>query len=193
MAGSDQKKRCAWAQHPDADYRAYHDTEWGVPVHDDAHWFELLTLEGAQAGLSWATVLRKRAGYRRVFAHYDLARIQAFDDRRVDELMQDAGIVRNRLKIQSVIRNAHAFTKVQHEFGTFDAYIWGFVDGQPRVNRFSTLADVPASTPLSKRLSKDLLQRGFKFVGPTICYALMQAGGLVNDHETGCFRHAELS
>ena len=171
----------------------YHDTEWGVPVHDDRLWFEFLTLEGAQAGLSWSTILKKRDNYRRAFADLDPARIARFNSRSVTRLMSDAGIVRNRLKIESTISNAKAFKAVQTEFDSFDAYIWRFVDGAPIVNRFQRLSDLPASTELSGRMSKDLKKRGFRFVGSTICYAFMQAAGLVNDHEIDCFRYRELT
>lgn len=171
----------------------YHDEEWGVPQHDDVKLFELITLEGAQAGLSWSTVLKKRENYRRAFADFDPRKIARFNKRSVARLLDDPGIIRNRLKVESTISNARAFLRVQEELGSFDAYLWGFVDGAPIVNRFRRLADVPASTAVSDRLSKDLKKRGFRFVGSTICYALMQAAGLVNDHEVGCFRYRELS
>ncbi len=172
---------------------AYHDREWGVPVHDDVALFEFLTLEGAQAGLSWSTILKKRDNYRRAFAGFDPEKVGRFNSRSVARLLNDSGIVRNRLKVESTISNARAFLSVQKEFGSFDAYIWGFVAGAPRVNEFRTLADIPASTEVSDRMSKDLKERGFRFVGSTICYALMQAAGLVNDNEVDCFRHAEIS
>ena len=175
----------------DALYLAYHDTEWGVPVHDEHRWFEFLVLEGAQAGLSWATILHKREYYRAAFAEFDPAKVSQFGARDVARLLGDAGIVRNRLKIQSAIVNARAFLAVQKEFGSFDQYIWPFVGGKTIRNRWRTPAQVPARTPVSDALSKDLKKRGFKFVGSTICYALMQATGLVDDHLTSCFRHGK--
>ncbi len=171
----------------------YHDRDWGVPVHDDVVLFEFLTLEGAQAGLSWSTILNKRNNYRRAFGGFVPEKVARFNTRSVARLMADAGIVRNRLKIESTISNARAFLKVQEEFGSFDAYIWAFVGGAPKVNAFERLADLPASTTISDRMSKDLKKRGFRFVGSTICYAFMQATGLVNDHEVGCFRYRELT
>jgi DNA-3-methyladenine glycosylase I len=171
----------------------YHDREWGVPVHDDVQLFELLTLEGAQAGLSWATILKKRDNYRRAFAAFVPASVARFNARSVNRLLDDPGIVRNRLKVESTISNARAFLRVQDEFGSFAAYIWGFVDGSPKVNRFQRLADLPSSTAVSDRMAKDLKARGFRFVGSTICYAFMQAAGLVNDHEVRCFRHRQLT
>jgi DNA-3-methyladenine glycosylase I len=179
--------RCAWAK-DDLSIR-YHDEEWGVPVHDDRRWFEFLVLEGAQAGLSWDTILRKRENYRRLFAEYDPAVVARFDDARIEKLLSDPGIVRNRLKVNSVIRNAQAFLTIQKEIGSFDAYIWPFVGGQPLRNKWRALDQVPARTEISDSLSKDLKRRGFTFVGSTICYALMQATGLVNDHLVGCFRY----
>lgn len=183
--------RCGWAESSDA-YRAYHDDEWGVPVHDDRRFFEFLLLEGAQAGLAWSTILAKRAGYRRAFAAFDPARVARFTDRDVTRLLADAGIVRNRAKIASAIGNARAFLALQKEFGNFAAYVWRFVDGAPRQNAWRTLRDVPALTPQAEALSKDLRRRGFRFVGPTIVYAFMQATGLVNDHLTSCHRWAAL-
>ncbi|MCK6375271.1 MAG: DNA-3-methyladenine glycosylase I [Zoogloea sp.] len=180
--------RCAWCG-ADPLYQAYHDTEWGVPLHDDRALFELLTLEGAQAGLSWLTVLKKREGYREAFAGFDPAVVARFTDADQARLMQNPGIVRNRLKISSTIDNARAFLAIQAEFGSFDAWLWRFVDGQPIINSPATLADVPARTALSDTLSKALKKRGFRFVGSTICYAFMQAAGLVNDHTTDCFCH----
>jgi DNA-3-methyladenine glycosylase I len=180
-------RRCAWARTPLS--IAYHDDEWGVPVHDDRALFEFLTLEGAQAGLSWETILRKRAAYRAAFSSFDPVRVARFTPARIERLMQDPGIVRNRLKIESTVRNAKAFLAVQKEFGSFDAYVWRFVSGAPRVNAWRTLQQVPARTPGSDALSRDLLRRGFKFVGSTICYAFMQAVGLVNDHTVDCFRY----
>jgi DNA-3-methyladenine glycosylase I len=167
----------------------YHDIEWGIPVHDDRRWFEFLTLEGAQAGLSWNTILNKRENYRAAFADFDPLKVARFTARHIASLMNNVGIVRNRLKIESTISNARAFIAVQHEFDSFDNYIWRFVDGIPRENRWRSARDVPASTPLSDEISKDLKQLGFRFVGTTICYAFMQATGMVNDHLTSCFRH----
>lgn len=184
--------RCAWAG-DDPLYVAYHDEEWGAPVHDERRLFEFLILEGAQAGLSWITILRKRPAYRAAFAGFDPAAVAAFDESRVAALLQDPGIVRNRLKIRAAVANAQAFLRVQAEFGSFDAYLWRFVGGRPIVNHWATLAGVPAQTPESVALSKDLLRRGFRFVGPTICYAFMQAVGMVNDHTVNCFRHGELA
>ena len=179
--------RCPWPKTP-LDI-AYHDTEWGVPLHDDRALFELLILEGAQAGLSWTTILAKRENYRRAFDHFDVEKIARYKPPKVASLLADAGIVRNRLKIAATIQNAHAFLAIQREFGTFDRYLWAFVGGKPMVNRRRAMADVPARTPESDALSKDLLARNFKFVGSTICYAFMQASGMVNDHRVGCFRH----
>jgi DNA-3-methyladenine glycosylase I len=172
---------------------AYHDEEWGVPVHDDQRLFEFLVLEGAQAGLSWATILRKREAYRRAFAGFDPAAVARFGRKELEGLLGDAGIVRNRLKISSAVINAQSFLGVQEEFGSFDAYIWDFVGGDPVVNRHKKMEDMPASSPKSAAMSRDLRARGFRFVGPTICYAFMQAVGLVNDHLVGCFRHAQIS
>jgi DNA-3-methyladenine glycosylase I len=174
-------------------YIEYHDTEWGVPVHDDRKLFEFLVLEGMQAGLSWLTVLRKRENFRRAFAGFDAARIAKFDARKVKQLMADPGIIRNRLKILATIGNARAFLAVRKEFGSFDKYIWQFVGGKPMINRRGAIGQVPASTAESDAMSKDLKERGFKFVGSTICYAHMQATGMVNDHLTSCFRHRELT
>lgn len=184
-------KRCAWVT-DDADYIAYHDTEWGVPEHDDHRLFEFLVLEGAQAGLSWLTILKKRPHYRRAFEGFDPARVALFDDARLEALLQDKGLVRNRLKLRSAVDNARAFLAVQEAYGTFDRYLWGFVDGRPQQNRRRSVAELPASTPVSEAMSRDLRQRGFRFVGPVICYALMQAVGMVNDHTTDCFRHAAI-
>lgn len=185
-------RRCGWVRDGQAADMDYHDREWGVPVHDERHWFEFLLLEGAQAGLSWSTILRKREHYRAVYAGFDPQVVARFDDRRQAELLQDAGIVRNRLKVAAAVVNAQRFLAVQEEFGSFDAYVWRFVDGRPLQPRRRALAEIPARTPESDALSRDLRRRGFKFVGSTICYALMQATGLVNDHEVGCFRHAEV-
>jgi DNA-3-methyladenine glycosylase I len=183
--------RCAWAG-DDPLYVAYHDLEWGVPVHDDRLLFEFLVLEGAQAGLSWITILRKRENYRRAFEGFDPRRVARYGPAEVATLLADAGIVRNRLKIESAIANARALLDVAGEFGSFDAYLWRFVDGAPIRNAWGSLAELPAATGESRAMSKDLLRRGFRFVGPTICYALMQAVGMVNDHTVDCFRHAEL-
>lgn len=182
-----EKKRCHWARGIDPDYLRYHDEEWGRPVHDDRHLFEMLTLEGAQAGLSWSTILHKRAAYKRAFARFDPKKVARFDARKRKALMADAGIVRNRLKIDSTVTNAQAFLEVQREFGTFDKYLWAFVEGRPIVNRPRGMGDVPARTELSDRISKDLKRRGFRFVGSTIVYALLQAVGVVNDHSRECF------
>jgi len=170
----------------------YHDEEWGRALHDDRAFFELLTLEGAQAGLSWTTVLNKRENYRRAFHEFDFEKVACYGQTDVDRLLADAGIIRNRLKIESAIGNANAFIRVRHEFGTFDTYIWGFVGGSPRKNAFTDLKQLPATTPESDAMSKDLKKRGFRFVGSTICYAFMQATGMVNDHEVGCFRYSEV-
>ncbi len=191
MATPDARVRCSWCG-TDPDYVRYHDEEWGVPVHDDRTHFEFLVLEGAQAGLAWSTILRKRAGYRRAFAGFDPARVARYGEREQAQLLADAGIVRNRQKIASAIANARAFLAVQDAFGSFDAYVWRFVDGAPLQPRRRSIAEVPATTPESDALSKDLKQRGFGFVGSTIVYAHMQATGLVNDHVVDCFRHREL-
>jgi DNA-3-methyladenine glycosylase I len=183
--------RCAWAGQ-DPLYVAYHDDEWGVPVHDDRTLFEFLILEGAQAGLSWSTILRKRENYRRAFDNFDAAEIAHYDAKRVKRLLADPGIVRNRKKIEAAIQNARAFLAVQREFGSFDAYIWQFVGGHPRRNAWKTLEQIPARTSQSEAMSKDLIKRGFRFVGPTICYAFMQAVGMVNDHIVSCFRYREI-
>lgn len=180
--------RCPWPK-TELDI-AYHDEEWGVPLHDDRALFELLILEGAQAGLSWSTILKKRANYRRAFDRFDARKIARYDDRKVAALLADPGIVRNRLKIAATITNARAFLAVQKEFGSFDRYLWGFVGGKPIINHRRAMQDVPARTPESDALSKDLLKRGFKFVGTTIIYAFMQASGMVNDHLVTCPRHA---
>ncbi len=187
-----QIARCDWSL---ADTRMidYHDTEWGVPVHDDRHLFEILILDGAQAGLSWATILKKRENYRQAFDHWDVEKIAAYTEADSARLLADAGIVRNRLKVASTITNAQAYLAVQKEFGSFDTYLWQFVDGTPIVGGWQTMADIPASTPESDRLSRDMKQRGFKFVGTTIVYAIMQTMGMANDHITGCFRYRELT
>lgn len=184
-------KRCDWVG-ADPLYLAYHDQEWGVPLHDDRRLFEMLILEGAQAGLSWITILRKRETYRQAFDNFEAAKIAGYDERKIEALLANPGIVRNRRKVEAAILNARACLAVQQEFGSFDAYIWQFVGGQPRQNTWRTLAEIPAQTPQSEAMSKDLLKRGFKFVGPTICYAFMQATGLVNDHLVDCFRYKEM-
>jgi DNA-3-methyladenine glycosylase I len=183
--------RCAWANAP-LDV-IYHDTEWGVPQHDDRMLFEMLILEGAQAGLSWSTILKKRESYRAAFDNFDARKVARYDDRKVAALLADPGIVRNRLKVAAAIRNAEAFLAVQKEFGSFDRYIWQFVGGEPRQNARKLRAHLPAKTAESDAMSKDLLRRGFKFVGSTICYAFMQAVGMVNDHTVDCFRYAPLA
>jgi DNA-3-methyladenine glycosylase I len=183
--------RCAWAG--DELSIRYHDTEWGVPTHDDRKLFEFLLLEGAQAGLSWDTILKKRENYRAAFDSFDPNKIARYGRKKLNALMDNPGIVRNRLKIASAVKNARAFLRVQREFGSFDAYIWQFVGGTPVRNRWRSLRQVPARTTQSDAMSKDLKQRGFSFVGSTICYAFMQAMGLVNDHVTGCFRHSEVA
>lgn len=185
------KTRCAWPGN-DALYQRYHDLEWGVPLHDDQKLFEFLILEGAQAGLSWITILRKRENYRAAFDGFDATRIARYDANKIESLLLDAGIVRNRLKVQSAVINAQNFLEVQSEFGSFDQFIWQFADGKPRQNVWRSLSEVPASTPESDAMSKELKRRGFKFIGSTICYAHMQATGMVNDHTTDCFRHVEL-
>ncbi|MDQ2983273.1 MAG: DNA-3-methyladenine glycosylase I [Actinomycetota bacterium] len=184
--------RCEWVPENDPPYVAYHDEEWGVPTHDDRQLFELLTLEGAQAGLSWATILRKRDGYREAFAAFDPAKVARYGSRDVDRLLQNPGIVRNRLKVESTVNNAERVLEVQAELGSLDAYLWSFVDGKPLIGRWKALGEIPAETEQSKAMSKDLKKRGFRFVGPTVCYSLMQAAGLVNDHVTSCFRYDEL-
>ena len=183
-------ERCGWAGSELG--MPYHDEEWGVPVHDDRLWFEFVTLEGAQAGLSWETILRKRDSYRIAFDNFEPAVVAAYDDAKVQALLADPGIIRNRLKVASAITNAKAFLEVQRELGSFDAFIWGFVGGSPQVNARQSMDEVPATTPESDALSKELRRRGFKFVGSTICYALMQATGLVNDHTTNCFRYDQV-
>ena len=182
--------RCGWASTPLS--IAYHDQEWGVPVHDDRTLFEMLVLEGAQAGLSWLTILAKREAYRAAFDFFDPELVARYDDRKVVQLLANPGIVRNRQKIEAAIQNARAFLAVQKEFGSFDAYVWRFVDGRPKRNAWRRLEELPSSTPESEALSQDLRRRGFRFVGPTICYAFMQAVGMVNDHLLDCFRYREL-
>jgi DNA-3-methyladenine glycosylase I len=185
-------KRCEWAPADQPLYLAYHDEEWGVPVHDDRRLFEMLTLEGAQAGLSWSTILNKREGYRRAFAAFEPAKVARFTPAKVEKLLQDPGIVRNRMKVESTVNNARRVAEVQKELGSLDEYLWSFVGGKPIVGRFRTLGDIPAETSESKAMSTDLKKRGFAFVGPTVCYAFMQACGLVNDHVRSCFRFREL-
>jgi DNA-3-methyladenine glycosylase I len=185
-------KRCFWAETDDPLYLAYHDQEWGVPVHDDRLLFEFLILEGAQAGLSWYTILRKRQNYHLAFDGFDPQRISQYDEQKVSELLANPGIIRNRLKINATIRNAQALIKIQQEFGSFDVFIWQFTAAKPIVNSWTYGRELPAETEISRQMSKDLLQRGFRFVGPTICYSLMQAVGMVNDHTTDCFRYTEI-
>jgi len=184
--------RCAWVPLTDPLYIQYHDREWGVPLHDDCLFFEFITLDGAQAGLSWSTVLKKRENYRRLYDQFDPVKVAAYGPDKLKVLLSDPGIIRNRLKVEASIRNARVFLEVQQEFGSFDRYIWQFVGGQPKVNSWQNIKDVPAKTAQSDAMSKDLIKRGFKFVGSTICYAFMQAAGLVNDHTTDCFRYREL-
>jgi DNA-3-methyladenine glycosylase I len=187
------KRRCEWSVLADPLSLAYHDEEWGVPSHDDRHLFEMLVLEGAQAGLSWQTILRKREGYRKAFDGFDPSRVARFGHQRIERLLKDPGIVRNRLKIESAVGNAWATVAVQEEKGSLDAYLWEFVGGRPRRNRWKGLGDIPAETPESQAMSRDLRRRGFRFVGPTICYAFMQACGMVNDHVVSCFRYREVA
>jgi DNA-3-methyladenine glycosylase I len=189
---TDTRIRCAWADGPDPEYRAYHDTEWGVPVRDERHLFELLILEGAQAGLSWSTILHKRDGYRQAFAGFNVAAVARFDDAAVARLLADPKIVRNRAKVASAIGNARAVLELHVARTTLVDHLWSFTGGTPVVNRFAALREIPAETDASRAMSKDLRRRGFGFVGPTICYALMQSAGMVNDHEMGCFRWAEV-
>ncbi len=184
--------RCDWSKNQSENYIKYHDEEWGVPVHDDRKHFEFLILEGAQAGLSWATILKRRDGYRQAFADFDPVKVAQFDEDKIQELLQFEGIIRNKLKVRGAVTNAQKFLETQKEFGTFDAYIWQFVDGKPIVNHWKTMSEVPATSPESDALSKDLKKRGFKFVGSTIMYAHMQACGLVNDHTIDCFRFEEV-
>jgi len=185
------KNRCGWAG-SDSLYINYHDTEWGVPVHDDCKWFEFLILEGAQAGLSWLTILKKRQNYRKAFNNFNAVEIAAYDSTKIQTLLSDSGIIRNKLKIKAAIQNASAFLAVQQEIGSFDQYVWQFVGGKTLKNRWGSVQEIPAQTVESTAMSRDLKQRGFKFVGPTICYAFMQATGLVNDHIIGCFRYQEV-
>ena len=185
------KKRCAWCG-KDPLYIKYHDEEWGVPAHDDRHLFEMINLEGAQAGLSWITILKKRENYKKLFDNFDAYKISKYSENKIEMLLQNPGIVRNKLKVNSVVTNAKAFLKIQKEFGTFDKYIWQFVGGKPIKNRFKTLSNLPTKTEISDAMSKDLKKRGFKFVGSTICYAFMQATGMVNDHTSECFRFKQV-
>lgn len=185
------KHRCAWCE-GDALYEAYHDQEWGVPVYDDNTLFEFLILETFQAGLSWITILRKRENFRKAFDNFDYKKIANYQQDKIDDLLQDAGIIRNKLKVNATVTNAQAFMKTQEEFGSFSKYIWGFVDGKPIKNKCKNMQDVPATTVISDALSKDLKKRGFKFVGPTVVYAHMQATGMVNDHVLDCYRHSEV-
>lgn len=186
------KKRCPWGDSDDPLYRDYHDREWGVPVHDDLKTFEFLVLEGAQAGLSWSTILHKRENYRRAFAGFDPEKVAGFDAKKVKRLLADPGIVRNRRKIECTISNARAFLEVQEEYGDFDSYIWSFVGGKPIRNAWKSTFQIPVTSPEAKNMSADLVRRGFKFVGPTICYSHMQAVGMVNDHIVDCFRYSEV-
>lgn len=192
MTKSKPKHRCSWCGENDL-YVAYHDMEWGVPLHDDNKLFEFLILEGAQAGLSWLTILKKRDAYRKAYYEFDPVKVSRFNSRSIERLMNNAGIVRNRMKIEASIDNAHAFLAVQEEFGSFDKFIWQYVNHKPRQNRWRHLRDIPASTEESIQMSKDLQQRGFRFVGPTICYAFMQAVGMVNDHVADCFRYKQVA
>ncbi len=184
-------KRCTWCG-SDPQYIAYHDEDWGVPIYDDRLLFEMLILEGAQAGLSWLTILKKRDNYRKAFHGFDATRIARYDQTEIDRLMQDTGIVRNRLKIETAVKNARGFLQIRKEFSSFSDYLWSYVDGKQIVNKWKYLSDIPAYTKLSDQLSKDLKKRGFNFVGPTICYAFMQSVGMVNDHTTECFRYHEI-
>jgi DNA-3-methyladenine glycosylase I len=190
VTADDQRLRCGWAGNPLA--VAYHDEEWGAPLHDDRGLFEFLVLEGAQAGLSWDTILRKRPAYRTAFDNFDMERVARYDEAKTAALLADAGIVRNRAKIAAAVANARAALVARDEFGSLDAFLWRFVDGAPLRNTWSVLSEIPAETPASRAMSKELKRRGFGFVGPTICYALMQATGMVNDHLVSCFRHAEV-
>jgi DNA-3-methyladenine glycosylase I len=192
MEEAPAKQRCAWVSIGDEDYRKYHDEEWGSPMHDDRRLFELLILEGMQAGLSWATVLRKRQNFRKAFDGFDFRKVAKYDAKKVRSLLNDPGIIRNRLKIRSAIANAKAFLEIRKEFGTFDKYIWGFVKGNPVVNNFKSVKELPARTDLSDLIAKDLKSRGMTFVGSTIMYAYLQSAGLVNDHTIDCFRHHDL-
>ena len=184
-------KRCEWANKSELEI-SYHDNEWGVPIHDDRGLFEFLVLEGAQAGLSWSTILRKREGYRKAFDNFDARKISRYPQAVVSRLLANPEIIRNRLKVNAIVTNARAFLRVQEEFGSFDGYIWQFVNGRPIQNSWKKMTEIPSSSPASEAMSKDLRKRGFKFVGTTICYAFMQAVGMINDHVVGCFRHDEV-
>lgn len=190
---NDSRPRCSWAPLSDPLYLEYHDMEWGAPLHDDRKLFELLILEGQQAGLSWKTILNKRENFREAFDGFDPEKIAVYGETKIASLLSDAGIIRNRLKIHAAIENAKAFLKIREEFGTFDAYMWKFVDGKPLVNSWKELNQIPAKTELSDRMSKELLKRGFKFVGSTICYSFLQATGMINDHLVSCFRYSEIN
>ncbi|MFA0961789.1 DNA-3-methyladenine glycosylase I [Roseivirga sp. BDSF3-8] len=192
MTTLSKANRCPWAEGESEAYKAYHDDEWGVPVHDDGTHFEFLILEGAQAGLSWRTILHRREGYRRCFSDFDPVKVAEYTEEDIQRLKKDAGIIRNELKIRGAVTNARLFLKIQEEFGSFDKYIWGFVKGEPIINQWNSLKEVPARTEESDRLSKDLKKRGFKFTGSVIMYAHMQACGLVNDHLVSCFRYSEV-
>lgn len=186
------KQRCQWCQNNGEIYIKYHDTEWGVPVHDDRHFFEHIILEGAQAGLSWITILKRRENYRKAFDNFDVKKVAEYEEKKIEELIQDAGIIRNRLKIKSAVKNAKVFMAIQKEFGSFDKYFWGFTDGKIIDNQIKTMRDIKATSELSDLISKDLKKRGMSFMGSTIVYAMMQSVGMVNDHEISCFRHDEL-
>lgn len=185
-------KRCAWVENTFDEYTKYHDEEWGVPVHEDDIHFEFLILEGAQAGLSWSTILKRREGYRKAFSNFEPKKVAKYDEKKIQELLQDEGIIRNRLKVRAAVTNAQKFLEIQNEFGSFDKYIWEFVGGKPIVNKWKDISELPATSKESDSLSKDLKKRGFKFVGSTIIYAHMQACGLVNDHLKECFRYEEI-
>ncbi len=187
---ADTVQRCSWANGSELE-KTYHDTEWGVPLHDDRALFEFVTLEGAQAGLSWATVLKKRGNYRKLFNDFDVEKIARYNKRKIESLLNNPGIIRNRLKIESTVTNARAFIEIQNEFGSFDSYIWRFTEGEPIVNQWRSITEIPASTTISDAMSRELKKRGFRFVGSTICYAFMQATGMVNDHTVDCFRHRQ--
>ena len=187
-----EKRRCDWVSLEDPLYKAYHDDEWGVPLHNDRRLFEMLVLEGAQAGLSWGTILKKRSNFRKAFDQFDPKQVAKYNERKVKSLLSDPGIIRNELKIRSTIQNAKAVLEVQQEYGSFDSYVWRFVGNKPRINGWKLLNEIPAATEESTEMSKDLLRHGFRFVGPTICYAYMQAVGMVNDHLVNCFRYREL-
>jgi len=185
-------KRCQWVEGQFPEYLRYHDEEWGVPVHDDKTHFEFLILEGAQAGLSWSTILKRREGYRNAFSNFDIGTVAKYDEQKIESLLLDKGIIRNKLKVNSAVNNAQLFMKVQEEFGSFDNYIWQFTDGKTIKNAWETLVQIPAKTNESTAMSNDLKKKGFKFVGPTICYAFMQAAGMVNDHLVSCFRYNQI-